>query len=250
MLCVSGLDPSGGAGLAADLASVSARGGHGLPLVSALTVQNSRGATRVDAVEAGLLEEQFRALADDAPFAAIKIGLLASPAQVELIAGWLDELGVPVVLDPVRCASSGQVLMDADATATVRDRLLPCLDVITPNHDEALALARGADDVAAAGEALRAAGCTQVLITGGDDDDGTNTVTDCWWPADGPPQRLSHPRVPGRFRGTGCTLSSALATELARGREPLDAVLRARDYLIGTLQCAYAAGPGARMPQR
>ena len=248
VLCLGGLDPSGGAGLAADLDAVRARGGHALPLCTALTVQSNRAAGRVEATAIKLLTEQFDALEAEAPIAAIKVGLLASAAQVRWLAERLRHDNTPLVLDPVLYASGGQPLSGEPVMRALRRQLLPRVTVLTPNHVEALALVPGSSGVEAAGAALRRAGCQQVLITGGDQ--AGCDVVDCWWPDHGPMRRCRQARVPGTFRGTGCRLAAALATGLAHGLPPLEALKRARRYLRDSLRSGYTAAPGAAFPGR
>ncbi|MDP5184908.1 bifunctional hydroxymethylpyrimidine kinase/phosphomethylpyrimidine kinase [Blastococcus sp. BMG 814] len=249
-LTVAGSDPSGGAGVQADLKTFSALGTYGTAVLTALTAQSTRGVTGVHPVPAQFVTEQLHTLLDDVAVHATKLGMLGSADVVRAVAAVLAERRPgPVVCDPVMVATSGHRLIDDDAVAAVRTELLPVADLITPNVPEAAALldAAPAADVAALHEqarALLALGPRAVLLKGGHlggpesvDVLATATAT----------TESRRPRIDTTAtHGTGCTLSSALAALAARaGGTPDWAALvePARDYL----QRALAAGAGLRI---
>jgi hydroxymethylpyrimidine/phosphomethylpyrimidine kinase len=248
VLCVSGLDPSGGAGIQADIETLAARGCHALPVVSALTVQTTANVQTSTPVDADLLDRQIEALRSDCPIHAVKIGLLGSSAQIAVLRRHLDELRVPVVCDPVLRAGGGTELADAALTAALRERLLPSVTMLTPNAAEARRLVPAADSLDACAAALLAAGCGNVLVTGGDEPGPA--VVDFWYGAAGARVRYESTRLPETFHGAGCTLAAALAAGLARGEPLPDAIAGAQRYVRQALLRAYAAGRGRRIPGR
>lgn len=240
VLCLSGLDPTGGAGLQADIEAVAACGGHALGLVTALTVQDTHNVHRVDSVPAELLAAQLDTLLDDCPVQAVKIGLLGSAAQIGVIAARVRALRVPLVIDPVLRAGGGMELTNSALIDALWRELLPLCTVLTPNAVEAHRLG-GA-------EALLAAGCANVLVTGGDA--ATDAVHNDWHRRGQPPRRWSWPRIALRFHGAGCTLASALAARLAAGGTLEDALDHAQAYTHRSLQAARPVGEGRWIAHR
>lgn len=243
-LTVAGSDPSGGAGIQADLKTFSALGAYGTAVLTALTAQNTRGVTGVHPVPADFVGEQLNTLLDDVTVHATKLGMLGSADVVQVIASVLAERrSGPVVCDPVMVATSGDRLIDEAAVAAIRSQLLPVTDLITPNVPEAAALldVTAATDVAEMTDQARALlelGPAAVLVKGGHLG-GAESVDVLVRP--GGVTRISRPRVTTTAtHGTGCTLSSAIAALVARdgiGREPdwVAAVEGARDYLHAAL---------------
>ncbi len=247
VLCISGHDPSGGAGLQADIEAVAAQGAHALVAVTSLTVQNTSNVHRVEATAADLLAQQLEAVLDDCPVHALKIGLIGDAAQIPLILAAMQRSGAPTVLDPVLRAGGGANL-SADATASaLRSQLLPLATVITPNAAEARRLT-GEDDLDVCGAALVAAGCANVLITGGDE--ATPDVLNSWYRRGQAPQRFRLPRVAGQFHGSGCTLAAALAARLALGEDLATALATAQQYVHQCLLRALTVGQGRLVPGR
>lgn len=251
---IAGSDPSGGAGIQADSATVRASGGYPLTVVTALTVQSTLGVSRVSPLPLELVLGQLDALLDDCRIDAVKIGMLGA---AEVLPAVLDRLerrlppGVPIVLDPVLRASSGAALADAggDPVAAVR-AALPRLSLVTPNLAEARRIGDAGDTANAwsAVDSLLALGARAVLVTGGDAavESAAPEVVDALAASgrEGSPSLRRELRAP-RLRstashGTGCTLSSAIATRLAGGMPLERAVESARDYVIG----AIASGDG------
>jgi hydroxymethylpyrimidine/phosphomethylpyrimidine kinase len=246
-LTVAGSDPSGGAGIQADLKTFSALGVYGTAVLTALTAQNTRGVTGVHAVPAEFVVAQLRTLLDDVAVHATKVGMLGSADVVRAVAGVLaDRPAGPVVCDPVMVATSGDRLIDEDAVDAVRTALLPVADLLTPNVPEAAALldvapATDVDGLGQQGTALLALGPAAVLLKGGHLG-GADSVDVLATSAGITVTR--RPRVDtAATHGTGCTLSSALAALAARHHGSPDwarLVDPARDYL----QAALAGGAG------
>jgi hydroxymethylpyrimidine/phosphomethylpyrimidine kinase len=236
-LTVAGSDPSGGAGIQADLKTFSALGVYGTAVLTALTAQNTRGVTGVHPVPAPFVGEQLRTLLDDVEVHATKLGMLGSADVVrEVVAVLAERRPGPVVCDPVMVATSGDRLIDDDAVAAVRTELLPLADLITPNVPEAAALlgtdpVTGVDELPDQARALLALGPGAVLLKGGHLG-GAESV-----------DVLATPRG----TGTGCTLSSAIAALAARsgGGDWLPVVEEARDYLQRALEAGGGLGIGS-----
>jgi hydroxymethylpyrimidine/phosphomethylpyrimidine kinase len=249
VLCLSGHDPCGGAGLQADIEAVRAQGLHPATVVTALTVQDSRNAYAVEALPADGIVEQAELIFEDLPVASVKIGLLGSAENAEAVAALLGlHAGVPVVLDPVLRAGGGAALGDLALVRALLGPLLARATVITPNLAEARQLAHPARTRADCAAALLARGAHRVLITGGDEteeDDVLNTLHTA-----GGTRRWHWPRLPQRYHGSGCTLAASLAARLALG-EPLETALEnAQRYTWETLRRAYRIGRGQHFPRR
>ncbi|MGH8456505.1 MAG: bifunctional hydroxymethylpyrimidine kinase/phosphomethylpyrimidine kinase [Stenotrophobium sp.] len=248
VLCLSGHDPGGGAGIHADIESVAANGGHALTIITALTVQDTHNVSRVVAVAPMLIAQQLEALLTDCSISAVKIGLIGDAEQVPVIASAVARLRLPLVLDPVLQAGGGSPLSSARTVAALREQLFPLATVLTPNAAEARRLAAGADTLAACAQALLATGCANVLITGGDEPG--EAVVNTWHRADAAPQAFRWPRLPETFHGAGCTLAAALAARLACGDSIAEALRLAQSYTYSALQCALRTGRGRRIPGR
>lgn len=237
VLVFSGLDPSGGAGMAADLLAIAAQGVHPLPVVTALTVQDHNRVHEVAPVDAGLIERQALALAAATGIDAVKIGIPGSLANAQAIARVIRQLRdvhplLPVVLDPVLASGHGDALGQGDARAALVP-LLALATVAVPNLGEAAALD------------LRA--CRHVLVTGGHGD-GPDVVNR--WSSAGQHWDWTWPRLAGDFHGSGCTLAAAIAARLALGEQVGQALDTAQAYVQQSLGQAYSIGPGQRIPRR
>ena len=241
-LTIAGSDPSGGAGIQADLKTFSALGVYGTSVITALTAQNTTGVTGIQLVPAAFVTEQLQTLASDVRIDVIKIGMLGSREIADAVAVFLQEFPHDVVvLDPVMVATSGDRLLTADAVEAIR-RLLPLAGLVTPNVDEAADLldTRPAGDIDGLLEQARALvglGARRVLVKGGHLVDNPNAVD--VFVGDGVEQVLTAPRIDtGNTHGTGCTLSSAIAA--LRDREPswLAATGAAKDWLTGAIAAA------------
>ncbi|MDQ0648886.1 hydroxymethylpyrimidine kinase/phosphomethylpyrimidine kinase/thiamine-phosphate diphosphorylase [Microbacterium natoriense] len=238
VLSIAGSDPSGGAGVQADLKSIAASGGYGMAVITALTAQNTQGVRAVHVPPIDFLREQLHAISDDIVIDAVKIGMLANAEVIRTVVEWLDAARPPiVVVDPVMVATSGDRLLDAEAEHAL-GALLARADVITPNLGELGVLVGrdidGWDDALAAGAVLSTAIGARVLVKGGHLDGAE--APDALIGA-GTTIEFTDARIETRnTHGTGCSLSSALATRLARGEAPDDAVAGSRAWLRESLR--------------
>lgn len=248
VLCIAGHDPTGGAGIQADIEAVAAQGVHGLSLITALTAQDTDNVRHVHPTVPELLRQQGDCLLADCPVSAVKIGLIGDPAQLPLLAGWIRRLRVPTVIDPILRAGGGATLLDDQQASTLLDQLLPLATVLVPNAAEARRLAGDADLDVAATRLLRRTGVPHLLITGGDEPGAR--VSNRWYRPDAESVRFDWPRVPGRFHGAGCTLASALAARLALGEPMEEAIAAAQAYTHRALSAALAPGRGRWVPGR
>ena len=251
VLFLSGHDPGGGAGVQADLETAAALGGHGLSLITAHTVQDTRDVAAVRPSDLALLREQAAVLLADVPVKAIKVGLLGAAEQVPLVVELIERTGVPAVVDPVLRAGGGKDLASAALVEALK-RALPREHVLTPNAAEARRLVPEARDLDAAGAALVALGARHVLITGGDEPANASdgAVINRWYRHDGASRAFSWPRLPGPFHGAGCTLAAAIATLLAQGLAIGAALADAQAFTHRALERAFAVGRGRRIPGR
>jgi hydroxymethylpyrimidine/phosphomethylpyrimidine kinase len=252
VLTIAGSDSGGGAGIQADLKTMLALGVHGMSAVTAVTAQNSLGVQGVWDLPPGAVAAQIRSVVDDIGVDAVKTGMLSSAAIVSVVAAELGAVrsastgpAVGVVVDPVGVSKHGDPLLAPDALDALRVELLPLATLVTPNLDEVTLLTgvevRGADELAAAADAVLALGPTWVLVTGGHLrgaavdllTDGARYV------------ELRAPRHDNRHtHGTGCTLAAAIAANLALGLPVEPAVRAAKDYVTGAIAAGFALGAG------
>lgn len=249
VLIVAGSDSGGGAGIQADIKTVTALGGYAATAVTALTAQNTRGVFGVHGIPPAFIRQQMRLVLEDIGADAVKTGMLHTAEVIEAVCAELEALDppIPLVADPVMVATSGDPLIDEAAVAVLRERLLPLATVITPNVPEAehlsgLTIADGGDAMEAAARALLALGPKAVLVKGGHLPG--ETVVDLLATADGI-ERFESPRLKTpHTHGTGCTLASAIAAGLAQGLALSQAVARARRYLWEAIRSAPGLGHG------
>lgn len=249
VLCLSGHDPSGGAGIQADIEAVLAQGCHAAPTITALTIQNTVDVTDFKVLDRDWVLAQARAVLDDMPVAAIKLGMLGSIDMVDTIIMLVEQQKLlPLVCDPVLRAGGGGTLGLGDVGYALREKLLPLATVITPNLPEARILAdlpNGTADQCA--EKLMDY-CKCLLITGGHESEPQ--IYNRLYSATGGVKVFTSPRLPGNYHGSGCTLASALAARLALGEQLESAVKSALDYTWKTLRDADAPGHGQYIPRR
>jgi len=247
VLIIAGSDSSGGAGIQADIKTVTALGGYAATAITAITVQNTLGVSGVFPVPVEIVEAQARAVLDDIGADAIKTGMLGDRAVVEAVARILGSApGVPAVVDPVMIAKGGASLLAADAVDALKVLLVPRAALLTPNAPEAEALTGLAvattDDLRRAGAALLKAGAQAVLMKGGHVPG--ERVVDILMTGDGETM-FEAERIDTRHtHGTGCTLASACAAGLAQGRPLVEAVARAWNYVQEALVRAPGFGQG------
>lgn len=244
VLIVAGSDSGGGAGIQADIKTVTALNGFAMTAITALTAQNTQGVFGVHPVPSPFIRQQVEVVMGDLGADAIKTGMLGDSATIETVCDALADFAsaVPLVVDPVMVAKGGHSLLAQEAVATLRRRLLPRAAVITPNLPEAEALSgltiRTVADMRVAASALLALGVPAVLLKGGHLEG--DTLVDLLATADGI-EAFSATRIPTQHtHGTGCTTASAVAAGLAQGLNLRDAVIRARAYV----RAAIAAAPG------
>ncbi|MBO1324369.1 bifunctional hydroxymethylpyrimidine kinase/phosphomethylpyrimidine kinase [Acetobacter sp. TBRC 12305] len=252
ILSIAGSDSGGGAGIQADIKTVTALGGYAMTAITALTAQNTLGVHAIMPVPPGFVREQIRCVLDDIGADAIKTGMLGGVAEIDAVAQELtralhDSPGLPVVVDPVMVAKGGAALLQAEALETLRHVLLPLATVITPNLPEATQLTgleiTTVAQMRLAASTLRDMTGAAVLLKGGHLPG--NDLVDILLDGDGLTEFAST-RLAGRHtHGTGCTLASALATRLAQGVALARAVEQARDYVRTAIAQAPGLGQGA-----
>ena len=245
-LTIAGSDPSGGAGIQADLKTFHQVGVYGEAVVTLLTVQNSVRMSRVEVLAPELVLEQLAAVLEDMPPGAAKTGALGSAEMVMALAGAAARFEFPLVVDPVTIGKHGRPLLSGDAVGILRERLMPLAALVTPNVPEAEELAGIAiasrDDMRRAGARLHRMGARAVLIKGGH---GEGDATDLLFDGDGF-REFSAPRLETRHtHGTGCTYSAAIAAGLALGLGLGDAVAKAKRFIHEAIRTAPQLGRGS-----
>jgi hydroxymethylpyrimidine/phosphomethylpyrimidine kinase len=247
VLTIAGSDSSAGAGIQADLKAISANGGYGASVITAITAQNTRGVTAAAEVDLGLIRAQADAVFSDLWVAAVKTGMLASVGVIETVGKVLRDYRPPYyVLDPVMISKTGFRLLAADAVGALRDILLPLATLVTPNVHEAEALTgirvRTPAEAEAAGRRLVAAGAAAVLVKGGHLEE--RRATDVLVTPSGVHVFPGEPIDARHTHGTGCTYSAAIATQLALGRSLEDAITHAKTYVTEAIRGGLPVGQG------
>jgi hydroxymethylpyrimidine/phosphomethylpyrimidine kinase len=249
VLTVAGSDSGGGAGIQADLKTMLALGVHGMSVITAVTAQNSLGVQGAWELPVEAVRAQYRSVVDDIGVQAVKTGMLASAELVEAVAELIAGTDVPAVVDPVGVSKHGDALLAAAALDSVRTKLLPAATVATPNLDEVAQLTgvrvRSEEQLRDAAGAVLAYGPKWALIKGGHlTGDAGNQAVDLL--TDGTEEHwLRAPRHTNRHtHGTGCTLASAIAAQLAKGRSVPQAVAAAKDYVTGAIAAGFSLGDG------
>lgn len=249
VLVIAGNDPSGGAGLAADIQAITAAGAHPAPVVAALTVQDSRDVQSVQTVEPVYVVSQARAVLEDMTVAAVKLGLLGSATTGSAIAALLKEHPrIPLVIDPVLAASGGGQLAEDALLGVYLEALFPLATLITPNASESRRFTPEARDIPGRAAVLLATGARHVLLKGADET--TPDVRNHLFGPDGFHRESIWPRLPHHYHGSGCTLASAVAARLGLGQAVPDAVQDAQRYTFETLQRGWQPGRSQHVPRR
>jgi hydroxymethylpyrimidine/phosphomethylpyrimidine kinase len=246
-LTIAGSDSGAGAGIQADLKTFAAHGVFGTTAITAVTAQNTLGVVCWQALPADLVTAQIEAVVGDLGADAVKVGMLANAAIVEAVVAAIRALELPhVVVDPVMVAKGGDRLLDDEAVGAIRSELLPIAHVVTPNVPEAEVLSgtviRSVEDMRRAGDRILAMGPRVVLVKGGHLDTESSIDVACTMAGS---FDVARPRIETRHtHGTGCTLSSAIAANLARGLPDREAIEAAREYLDGAIRHAPGLGKG------
>jgi hydroxymethylpyrimidine/phosphomethylpyrimidine kinase len=254
VLVFAATDPSGGAGLQADIMTLSSMGCHPLSVVTAVTIQDTMGVDDMSPIDAEWVTDQARCVLEDMPVAAFKIGLLGSLEQIAAIAEVVSDYPeVPLVLDPVLASGRGDELVSDEMLVALKELLIPQSTIITPNSLEArrLSAEEGEDsspDLAECARRLIASGCEFVLITG--THENTAQVVNTLYGQNGVVRADKWQRLPGSYHGSGCTLASAIAATIANGLEISDAVKDAQEYTWQTLKAGFRPGMGQHIPDR
>lgn len=259
VLTFAGSDPTGGAGLQADILTLASLGCHPLSVVTAITVQDTTGVEAILPMEADWVADQARALLEDMPVAAFKIGMIGSvetiAAIAEIIADYPD---IPLILDPVLASGRGDALADEEMIEALIALLLPQTTVLTPNSLEARRLVQKPEeeqddrqqnpDLASCAHQLIDTGCEYVLITGTHED--TTQVVNTLYGSHGVVRTDRWERLPGSYHGSGCTLAAAIAAHLAHGIDLPEAIAGAQEYTWQTLAAGFRPGMGQFIPDR
>jgi len=259
VLSFAASDPTGGAGLQADILTLASLGCHPLTVVTAITVQDTAGVEGVLPIDAEWVADQARALLEDMPVAAFKLGMLGSVETIAAIAEVISDYpDIPVVLDPVLASGRGDQFADEEMIDAMIGLLLPQTTLLTPNSMEARRLVqqlgeadgdpRGKADLAQCAHRLVIAGCEYVLVTG--THEGTPQVINTLYGSHGAVRSDRWERLPGSYHGSGCTLASAIAAHLASGVDMAEAVMAAQEYTWRTLAAGYRPGMGQFIPDR
>ncbi len=249
VLSIAGHDPAGGAGIQADIEAISNMQCHACSVITTLTVQNTRNVITISPIATDLINTQLEILSEDINIDAIKIGLLGSTKTARLIIQHLARFNdIPIVCDPVLAAAGGTVLAQPDLINAIRHELLPLVTLVTPNSLEARQLAPESRDLKQCAETILSSGCQFVLITGthepGDD------VINQLYNQNGLLKTYRWPRLPHEYHGSGCTLSAAIAAQLAQGATMVDAVGLSQQYTWDSLNTGYQPGQHQYVPNR
>ncbi|HTF16086.1 MAG TPA: hydroxymethylpyrimidine/phosphomethylpyrimidine kinase [Burkholderiales bacterium] len=255
MLAFSAADPTGGAGVQADLLTLASMGCHALSVITAITVQDTAGVENLQAIDSDWVVDQARLVLEDMPVAAFKVGMVGSIENIAAIAEVVSDYpDVPLIFDPVLSSGRGDELATEDMISAMCELLLPQTTILTPNSREARRLVQGDgeddDELALPGaaEKLLGLGCEYVLITG--THENTPQVVNTLYGPEGVVRSDSWERLPGSYHGSGCTLAAAIAATLANGLDLPEAVREAQEYTWQTLNAGFRPGMGQYIPDR
>ena len=257
VLCISGFDPTGGAGIQADIESIASMGCHPVSLITAATIQDTHNVTKFTCTDASLFAEQANTLLKDVRIHAIKIGLLGGTEIVDAVVNiiqtytTLENNSVPVIYDPVLRAGGGHELATETLIEHIRTRLLPLVDILTPNHHELALLANSPNsenNIEQQIKTLQSIGCKNILLTGGDEK--TKDVKNTLYDQHGESETFHWSRLPNQYHGSGCTLAASIAGMMAQGLESFTAINEAQDFTWQSLEHAYRISDGQWIPNR
>jgi hydroxymethylpyrimidine/phosphomethylpyrimidine kinase len=253
VLTFAATDPSGGAGLQADLLTLASMGCHPLSVVTAITVQDTSGVEGILSIDSDWVSDQARAILEDIPIAAFKIGVMGSVENIAAIAEIVSDYPeIPLVFDPVLASARGDEFASEEAMEAIREMIIPQTTVITPNSLELLRLTLGEDEERLPADRLARRltdlGAEYVLVTG--THDSTLEVINTLYGDGGIMRADRWQRLPGSYHGSGCTLASAVAATIARGLDIEEAVREAQDYSWHALKFGFRPGMGQFIPDR
>ena len=249
VMTFAGADPTGGAGVQADIEAIASMGCHACGVITAITVQDTQNVMAFMPIEMGLIIQQARAVLEDMPVAAFKIGMVGSVAAAEAIHTILtDYPNIPMVLDPVFKAGGGRDLSDDNIVDAIIELLVPLATIVTPNSVEARRLAPHADTLEACAHEILDMGCEFVLITG--THENTPNVVNSLYTNRRLIDSYTWQRLPHSYHGSGCTLAGSIAGLLGQGYEPISAVFEAQQYTWTALSQGTRAGMGQWLPNR
>ncbi|NOQ35470.1 MAG: hydroxymethylpyrimidine/phosphomethylpyrimidine kinase [Methylococcaceae bacterium] len=250
VLSFSGHDPSGGAGIQADIETLVSHRCHSVSVITALTEQDSSNVKKLIPQHPQDIINQAQTLLDDMTISVIKIGLIGHAETALAIHTVLQKYpDIPVILDPVLAAGGGKALSNEALIKAINEYLLPCTTVLTPNRKEARLLS-GLENVNDCAMSLLEKGSDYVLITGADENTEKNTVENQLFHQQKCMETFTWDRLPDSYHGSGCTLASSIAGLMAQGLEPFSAISEAQDYTWNSLDEAYKIGRGQYNPQR
>ncbi|OOV86250.1 bifunctional hydroxymethylpyrimidine kinase/phosphomethylpyrimidine kinase [Oceanospirillum linum] len=248
-LVLAGHDPSGGAGIQADIETIRALGGYAATVITATTTQDTHNVQGIHPVNANDLITQARMMLDDLPISAIKIGLLGSIENIEAIHTLLQDYPhLPVVFDPILHAGGGKSLTTQEMVAAFNDLLLPHTTLLTPNTQELKQLSPNADSIAAQAHHLISLGCKHVAVTGTHAE--TTDVINKLFGSHGEMQQKTWPRLSGEYHGSGCTFASACTALIAQGADICNATEMAQSFTWKSLESAHKLSSGQHLPNR
>ncbi len=249
VLTFSGADPTGGAGIQADIETIASLGCHAAPIITSVTAQNTTNVIDTSQINEHFIIQQARAILEDMDVAVIKIGLIESDTTAMAIHTLLTDYNkIPVVLDPIIIAGGGKVLANEYVVDAINTLLVPLATIITPNSEETRSLAPEGDTLDACAMALLERGTHYVLVTG--THEKTDDVCNILYGNHRKLDTRTWPRLADQYHGSGCTLSSAIAANLARGQDIVSATHQAQEYTWKCLQAARQLGMGQKIPNR
>jgi hydroxymethylpyrimidine/phosphomethylpyrimidine kinase len=249
VMSFSGNDPTGGAGIQADIEAVMSMGARVAPVITALTVQDTQNVKHFSATDPNLLVAQARQVLEDVPIAVFKIGMIGSIENINAIHNILhDYPNIPVIIDPIISAGGGMSLTTEEMALAYSDLLFPFTNLVTPNSNEVRLLAPEADSLDSCAHELMDDGCDYVLITG--THEGTDNVINTFYGQQQKIESSCWERLPYSYHGSGCTLTSAIAGLVAGGYSIADAITIAQEYTWQSLRQGYQTGMGQHQPNR